>query len=222
MLKRFATVAAALVIGLSLPASAMARVVPDPNTSTVTAVTNNVWRDGIGTTSASPVISVYKVRGGDTLSEIARKNNLKWKGLYCENKKKIGRDPNMILPGMKLKLRNSNKICHIPASRLAGDNLPAVNAVPVQQAQPATPYYGSGSFQQCVIMAESGGNPTAYNPSSGAGGLYQFLPSTWASLGFASAYPGGAQTAPVSVQNAAFEKLYAEAGTSPWAPYDGC
>ena len=37
-----------------------------------------------------------------------------------------------------------------------------------------------------------------------------------------SAYPGGAQTAPVGVQRAAFAKLYAEAGTSPWAPYDGC
>ena len=64
------------------------------------------------------------------------------------------------------------------------------------------------------------GRGTAH--TSGAGGLYQFLPSTWASLGFASAYPGGAQTAPVSVQRAAFAKLYAEAGTSPWAPYDGC
>ena len=79
-----------------------------------------------------------------------------------------------------------------------------------------------GAFESCVISHESGGNPRAVNPSSGAGGLYQFLPSTWASLGFASAYPGGAQTAPVSVQGAAFDKLYAEAGTSPWAPYDGC
>jgi len=48
------------------------------------------------------------------------------------------------------------------------------------------------------------------------------LPSTWAALGFAGSYPGGAQTAPVGVQEAAFSKLYAEAGTSPWAPYDGC
>jgi len=81
---------------------------------------------------------------------------------------------------------------------------------------------GLGAFESCVISHESGGNPRAVNPTSGAGGLYQFLPSTWASLGFAAAYPGGAQTAPVSVQRAAFAKLYAEAGTSPWAPYDGC
>ncbi len=81
---------------------------------------------------------------------------------------------------------------------------------------------GMGAFEACVISRESGGNPRAVNPSSGAGGLFQFLPSTWASLGYASAYPGGAQTAPVSVQEAAFAKLYAQAGTSPWAPYDGC
>jgi resuscitation-promoting factor RpfC len=81
---------------------------------------------------------------------------------------------------------------------------------------------GMAAFEACVISRESGGNPRAVNPSSGAGGLFQFLPSTWAGLGYGSAYPGGAQTAPVSVQEAAFAKLYAEAGTSPWAPYDGC
>jgi LysM repeat protein len=81
---------------------------------------------------------------------------------------------------------------------------------------------GMAAFEACVISRESGGNPRAVNPYSGAGGLFQFLPSTWASLGYAGAYPGGAQTAPVSVQEQAFAKLYAEAGTSPWAPYDGC
>ena len=81
---------------------------------------------------------------------------------------------------------------------------------------------GMAAFEACVIARESGGNPRAVNPYSGAGGLFQFLPSTWASLGYARAYPGGAQTAPVSVQEQAFAKLYAEAGTSPWAPYDGC
>ena len=81
---------------------------------------------------------------------------------------------------------------------------------------------GMAAFEACVISRESGGNPRAVNPYSGAGGLFQFLPSTWASLGYARAYPGGAQTAPVSVQEQAFAKLYAEAGTSPWAPYDGC
>ena len=96
-----------------------------------------------------------------------------------------------------------------------------------QQAAPVQPggnvsTAGMAAFEACVIRVESGGNPTAVNPSSGAGGLFQFLPSTWAALGFAASYPGGAQTAPASVQEAAFAKEYAEAGTSPWAPYDGC
>ena len=81
---------------------------------------------------------------------------------------------------------------------------------------------GMAAFEACVISRESGGNPEAVNPYSGAGGLFQFLPSTWAALGYGAAYPGGAQTAPVGVQEDAFNKLYAEAGTSPWAPYDGC
>ena len=86
-------------------------------------------------------------------------------------------------------------------------------------APAASSYSGApGSFQACVIRAESGGNPQAVNASSGAGGLYQFLPSTWAALGFS----GLPENASVATQNAAFAKAYAQSGTSPWAPYDGC
>jgi len=86
-------------------------------------------------------------------------------------------------------------------------------------APPASVSYSAapGSFQQCVISRESGGNASAVNPSSGAGGLYQFLPSTWASLG----YSGSPQSASVATQNAAFQKLYAQSGASPWSS-DGC
>jgi LysM repeat protein len=69
------------------------------------------------------------------------------------------------------------------------------------------------SFQQCVSWRESGNNPNA-----SSAGLYGILPSTWASLG----YSGTAGAASVAQQNQAFQKLYAQDGTSPWAPYDGC
>jgi LysM repeat protein len=69
------------------------------------------------------------------------------------------------------------------------------------------------SFQQCVAWRESGNNPTA-----SSAGLYGILPSTWASLG----YSGTAGSASVAQQNQAFQRLYAQYGTSPWAPYDGC
>ena len=72
-------------------------------------------------------------------------------------------------------------------------------------------------YRSCVIARESGGNPHAVNPSSGAGGLFQFMPSTWTSLG----YYGAPQNASVATQYVAFQKLYAEMGTSPWAG-DGC
>jgi hypothetical protein len=70
-----------------------------------------------------------------------------------------------------------------------------------------------------VMQAESGGDPTAYNQSSGASGLFGDLLSTWLSLGLG--YPGGAYTAPAGVQLEGFAKLYAEAGMSPWDA-DGC
>lgn len=95
--------------------------------------------------------------------------------------------------------------------------------VPVPATAPPAPVVNPGSFssfEACVISRESGGNPQAYNTTSGAGGLFQFLPSTWASLNLG--YPGGAQTAPVSVQEEGFSILYARDGTSPWQPYDGC
>ena len=79
----------------------------------------------------------------------------------------------------------------------------------------------AGSYQSCVIAHESSGNPQAVNASSGAGGLYQFLPSTWASTPWGAQYPGGAQTAPVGVQDQAFQWLFAQDGKRPWIT-DGC
>lgn len=74
------------------------------------------------------------------------------------------------------------------------------------------------SFEACVISVESGGNPTAVNPVTGAAGLYQFLPSTWADFdGYATA-----SEAPPSVQQQYFDIIYAAEGTAPWSPYDGC
>ena len=78
-------------------------------------------------------------------------------------------------------------------------------------------YEGPGSFENCVISHESSGNPRAVNPASGAGGLYGFMPSTWASIGFS----GLPENAPAATQHAAFQRLYATQGTTPWRG-DGC
>jgi hypothetical protein len=85
------------------------------------------------------------------------------------------------------------------------------------QTQPATPSQpltaGMSSFEACVAWHESGDNPTA-----SSAGLFGILPATWQQLG----YSGTAGQASVAQQKVAFQRLYAELGTSPWAPYDGC
>jgi hypothetical protein len=82
---------------------------------------------------------------------------------------------------------------------------------PATASQPLTA--GMSSFEQCVAWHESGDNPTA-----SSAGLFGILPATWASLG----YSGTAAQASVAQQKVAFNRLYAQYGTSPWAPYDGC
>jgi hypothetical protein len=84
---------------------------------------------------------------------------------------------------------------------------------PAKPAKPASIFAGMSAFERCVAWRESGNNPTA-----SSAGMFGILPSTWASLG----YPGTAGTSSVALQKQAFDRLYAQYGTSPWAPYDGC
>jgi resuscitation-promoting factor RpfC len=95
---------------------------------------------------------------------------------------------------------------------------PAATQAPAQpaQAQPASSQpvnAGMSSFEACVAWRESGNNPTA-----SSAGLFGILPATWHQLG----YSGTAGQASVAQQKVAFQRLYAQYGTSPWAPYDGC
>jgi len=69
------------------------------------------------------------------------------------------------------------------------------------------------SIPASIVMCESGGNYRAVNPSSGAGGAYQILPSTWAAYG-GSGLP---QNAPPAEQDAIAAKIYATAGPSQWS-----
>jgi hypothetical protein len=86
-------------------------------------------------------------------------------------------------------------------------------------AQTASTYTGStGSFQACVIAAESGGNSQVMN-ASGHYGLYQFSASTWAAYG---GNPADFGNASVAEQNQVFANAMAAGGESNWAPYDGC
>jgi hypothetical protein len=173
----------------------------------------------------------YTIKSGDTLSSIARHqygSSAAWPALWWVNRHKV-HNPQMIRVGQRLTLSswhprkawlNRAALAAIPAPPPPPPvSAAAPVAAPVTQPASTATYSGaSGSYQSCVIAAESGGNPSAVNPSSGAGGLYQFLPSTWAALG----HSGLPQNASVAEQNQAFQQQYAQSGTSAWSPYDGC
>jgi resuscitation-promoting factor RpfC len=174
------------------------------------------------------------VKPGNTLSSIAKKEYGKaadWPALWWTNRHSV-HNPEVLQVGERLKVSSKPKLtAAVRKAAMAAIPAPAPAPAPVQAAAapvssapaaPAAPattsYTGSGGFQSCVIARESGGNASAVNPSSGAGGLYGFLPSTWHALG----YSGLPQDASVSQQNAAFAKEYAQSGGGAWSAYDGC
>ena len=165
--------------------------------------------------AAAPIdlqLTAYRpvtVQPGETLSMIAARLGVTVASLEAANPQIT--NPDMIYPG---------QVLHEPgqvAVRASRSAPAAPGGGPTQTVQSTIYSTAGGSFAGCVVTRESGGNPRAVNPSSGAGGLFQFLPSTWASLG----YSGAPQNASVATQYAAFQKLYAEMGRSPWAS-DGC
>ena len=80
-------------------------------------------------------------------------------------------------------MRNRNRAAAMPDAIVAAEN----EALESQSAQyreaPARTGRGGGSGGSCdpgsIVQREPKGDPNAVNPSSGAGGKYQFLPSTW-------------------------------------------
>lgn len=71
---------------------------------------------------------------------------------------------------------------------------------------------GPYSIPTYIVMCESGGDYGALNPSSGAGGAYQILPSTW------DLYDGKGepQNAPKAEQDRIAAEIWADSGGSAW------
>jgi Transglycosylase-like domain len=89
--------------------------------------------------------------------------------------------------------------------------MPAPTSAPITHPQPI--YYGGGySIPGYIVQCESGGSWTAVNPSSGAGGAYQILPSSWAAYG-GTGLPENATPAQQSLIAA---RIYASVGASAW------
>jgi peptidoglycan hydrolase CwlO-like protein len=72
---------------------------------------------------------------------------------------------------------------------------------------------GPYSIPTYIVMCESGGNYHALNASSGAGGAYQILPSTWAAYGG----QGAPQDAPKAEQDRIAAEIWRDSGPSAWS-----
>jgi LysM repeat protein len=206
-------------------------------TAHLTSVTQHV--------SAAP--AEYTVQSGDSLSAIAGRvynNPNYWPVLYWANHSQI-QYANDIQVGQVLTV--PAKPATIPAAPSVLSPAPApvapqpstatevapapateaqsapvqsapVQSAPVQYAPETVSTAGDGSFQQCVIARESGGNSQVMN-SSGHYGLYQFSASTWAEYG---GNPADFGHASAGEQNQVFDNAIAAGGEYNWAPYDGC
>jgi peptidoglycan hydrolase CwlO-like protein len=85
--------------------------------------------------------------------------------------------------------------------------------VSTQQAQQTvSSWMGDWAIPEAVVMCESGGNFRAVNPSSGAGGAYQILPSTWRLYGG----QGLAEDASPAEQSSIAAQIWADSGPGAW------
>ena len=183
--------------------------------------------------TGSSQASWYTVKAGDSLSVIAERsyhNQNAWPVLYWANRNRI-HWANVIEPGQVLRIPVKPAQIPDPPS-LLGPAAPAPAPVAETAAPEAAPAAASsqgaadvsssatpgGSFAQCVIARESGGQSQVMN-GSGHYGLYQFSASTWAAYGGSSADFGHAS---VAEQNQVFNNAVASGGQSNWSAYDGC
>lgn len=156
---------------------------------------------GMGSASASTV----PVQTGNTLSGIAAANGVSLGALESANPQ-FG-NPNLIYTGQSVNLPGGG-----------GPSVPATSSTPVTsttpQPQSAPVSSGGGlssvpgvpqSFASCVAFRESTDGQLSSN-------VYGIIPASGSNAGSGT----------LAQQKAAFSQLYAQYGTSPWAPYDGC
>jgi hypothetical protein len=99
------------------------------------------------------------------------------------------------------------------------DALFHLHAVPSSTSTPAGAGGGSATgtggytIPSSIVNCESHGNYSAVNPSSGAGGAYQILPSTWRAYGGT----GLPQNASAAEQDRIASEIYARQGASAWS-----
>ena len=169
---------------------------------------------GITAAGASGAFATdYKVKAGDTLSEIAQANGADWHHLARINHLK---DPDLILIGQTLTLdgvKTSTGPRKVTAKRVETKK-PRTTERKVRTSRSADRSSVSVSLSGAwakVAQCESSGNPRAVNPA-GYYGLFQFDLQTWRSVGGS----GNPINASAAEQLSRAKKLYAQRGASPW------
>jgi LysM repeat protein len=153
---------------------------------------------------------VYVVQAGDSLWSIAQRfygNPLMWSHIYHANQSQI-HDPNLIYQGQKLTIppagttsaRTSSSAASTTNSKAGTSSSSATHVrashARASHAQASSPSSTTGYIQQAAqgtglaesvvaaqVQVESNYDSGAISPA-GAEGPYQFMPSTWATLGF--------------------------------------
>src|SRR5215207_1032280 len=88
-----------------------------------------------------------------------------------------------------------------------------LEAVSAEQAsQEVGDWFGDWAIPESIVQCESGGNFDAVNPSSGAGGAYQILPSTWELYGG----DGDPEDASPEQQSEIAAQIWADSGAGAW------
>ncbi len=181
---------------------------------------------GVGITAAgagAAFAADYKVKAGDTLSEIAQANGADWHQLAELNNLD---NPDLILIGQTLKLDGAPKTTVTerrskakPSTERSERKKPTAKSERKTRTTRSETRKSSGSTSvsmsaawRKVAQCESGGNPRAVNPSGKYHGLFQFDRQTWRSVGGT----GVASQASAAEQLMRAKKLYSQRGASPW------
>ena len=188
--KTAAAASGTIAAGVILAAPAYAVTSPPDAPSGVTVESTSLHAVPVTFQAAR---EVYAVGSNDTLSGISGRHcgtTADWSGIYDENKKVIGPDPDLIRPGQELVL--DCRVASIPVVATAAHVAPSQghHHYAVASAYHAAGIYSFAGLEQLWVAAggpawaersaaavaecESGGRANAYNPS-GATGLWQIL-----------------------------------------------
>jgi LysM repeat protein len=165
----------------------------------------------------------YKVRTGDTLSEIARHEYGRasdWPAVWWANRHQVP-NPGLITAGQRLRLPTHHKV-KVWLTRAAQAATPA----PASASTTSAPTSGSSAVSPSALPAagganwaaiaacESGGNWSANTGNGFYGGL-QFTQGTWDAYG-GGQYASSANLASESQQIAVAERVLAGQGIGAW------